>query len=301
MSEEGRNFMNDNKQNKAGKILDALQNVPDELLERSERESATGSVIVFIKQHKQLAVACAALVFAGLCFIGYRSAGMMENMATSDATNSMLVNTGGTNWEMTADGAQMNDAEYAVEESSKPEAENKPVQEIQDKASVSTDVTDSYTDDYSPLKDNEVDVRVESAIGLNGKNDLYAAYMPKKLPEGYSFDAVSMSKGEKAEVLQVRLVNAEGKYMQFIIQKQKETEAGGEVEKENPEEIAVQKALPAADLTQEAVESLRAATTEEEVKAFTVDYGEGVTVECSGDAEAADFFEILSAYIKKDD
>ncbi len=299
MSEEGKNFMNDNKQNKAGKILDALQNVPDELLERSERESAAGSVIVFIKQHKQLAVACAALVFAGLCFIGYRSAGMMENMATSDATNSMLVNTGGTNWETTADGAQMNGAEYMVEESSKPEAENKPVQEIQDKESVSPDVTDSYTDGYSPLKDSEVDVRVESAIGINGKNDLYAAYMPKKLPEGYSFDAVSMSKGEKAEVLQVRLVNTEGAYMQFIIQKQKETEAGGETE--NPEETAIKKTLPAADLTQEAVEALRTVTTEEEVKSFTVDYGQGVTVECSGDAGAADFFEILSAYIEKDE
>lgn len=290
MSNMENNLSSEKNTQKTEALFESLQNVPEELLERSEKGSSVDRVIVFIKQHKQICAACVALAFAGLCFIGYRSInGGSDNAASSiNSAQEMLAGDA-------MDGAGMESFPDSVTDTAGGT--------IEEEVKAEEDLEPENIPDVSLNKD-EVENAVEEIVGnMNVTKDLYAAYMPKDVPEDYEFESVSMSKGEKEEVLQVRLLQEDGKYMQLIIKRKLEAK-GQETASDTPPDSANGAAgtnrdnvLAATDLTMESVEKMCALVAgSEEVNSFIVEYEDGVSVECEGTSPAEDIYKVLAAY-----
>lgn len=289
MSNMENNLSSEKNTQKTEALFDSLQNVPEELLERSEKGSSVDRVIVFIKQHKQICAACVALAFAGLCFIGYRSInGGSDNAASSiNSAQEMLAGDAMDGVGMESSSDSITDTAGGTSEEGVKAEEDREPENIPDVS----------------LNKDEVENAVEEIVGnMNVTKDLYAAYMPKDVPEDYEFESVSMSKGEKEEVLQVRLLQEDGKYIQLIIKRNLETKEQ-ETASDTPPDSANGAAgtgrdnvLAATDLTMESVEKMCTLLAgSEEVNSFIVEYEDGVSVECEGTAPAEDIYKVLAA------
>lgn len=287
MSNMENNLSSEKNTEKKEVLFEALQNVPEELLERSEKGSSVDRVIVFIRQHKQICAACVALAFAGLCFIGYRSInGGSDNAASfSGGAQEMVAE------DDAMDGEGMESYLNSVADTAGNTSEEGMIAEEEKE----------NTPDVSLKKDELEDAVEQIGDNMNVTKDLYAAYMPKDVPESYAFESVSMSKGEKEEVLQVRLLQEDGKYIQLIIKRKLETEEQETVSNTplgSESDVAGQKenVLAATDLTMESVEKMCTLIAgSEEVNSFVVEYEDNVSVECEGTASAEDIYKVLAA------
>lgn len=189
------------QEEKALKLFGLLQNVPEDLLERSEKKRP--GVIAFIQKYNTTLVACIALLLIGVGFLGYRGWSGADNATSND----MAYDVGSS--AMNSDGTQQ---EAAVEEGQ----ESQYVADNQEVADMFQEV----------LTDTNVEADEAETGGADGAASEAEKVTPEGLasllsvldiPEGYVYENITSSLNEGNEMLAIRLQHADGNYMELVI------------------------------------------------------------------------------------
>lgn len=184
------------QEEKALKLFGLLQNAPEDLLERSEKERP--GVITFIKKYQTTLVACIALLLIGVGFLGYRGLVGADNAGSSETALDV-----GSSDAMSKEDAQME----AAEEEQQYVADNDEIAGMfQDVVTGSNgQETEADTDGAAP------EAEETSPGGLTAKLNVL------DIPEGYVYENITSSLKGGEEILVIRLQHDDGKYMELVV------------------------------------------------------------------------------------
>ena len=194
------------REEQALRLFELLHNVPEDLLERSDKRNP--NFIMFVQRYRTTLVACLVLFLLGAGFLGYRSA----VGGSSGTSNEAAMDEG---FSVTMESADMNEA--APEEGYV--AENDVV-------------ADLFQEIMGGAGQSETTASKEMADGLEGVTDVVTEHTQVQdkqedvlagklstivVPEGYQYESITSARKSGGEVLDIRLKNEDGNYLQVII------------------------------------------------------------------------------------
>lgn len=289
------------KEEKSLKLFGLLQNVPEDLLERSDKERPT--VISFVSKYKPQFAACVAVVVLGVSYLGFQMTSGTDN-ATADSA---------PNFSGRASEEYMQDAENAAEEIADALVEKETLTEGGENALIKEEATleksEQETVSEPSYWDEEGDTpeKLQDVVGeLEGQESLAIKMLNIPAPEGYEYENISVVQGETEEVVQARLLSAEGSYMQLVLHRALDTAedgsgavAGTVSGNQTAKESDAEQSISATDLSKDWIERAASSSSLPEnsdgVTRLNVYYENGIWVNYEGTADAAAVYQILEA------
>lgn len=270
------------QEEKALRMFDLLQNVPEDLLERSDKRS-TG-VIMLIQRYRTTLVACLVLLLIGAGVIGYRSAGGFSNGSSNEAAmDAGFGDNAAAEKQEVMEEAALEDAAPAEPEYEYV-AENDVVAEIFQEALQNT----GEVSDKAAEKTESATVK-EDGTGSIGPQGLTAKLSQLKVPDGYEYQSITSALRGEQEVMAIRLQHSDGKYVEIVMQSGDTDMAPAESEKEKM--FVTDEEGNSVVLT----EDMTLPADEDGVSHLNVIYKDGVTVQYSGTADAGTVCDILDS------
>lgn len=269
------------QEEKALKLFELLQNVPEDLLERSDKRSP--GVVMVIQKYRTTLVACLMLLLVGAGVLGYRSVGGFGN----ETSNEMAMDAG---YAGSMESAKQEVADEAAPEEAEPEYEYVAENDV-----VADQFQEALKGTGSLLDGDVVTEKIESAAPKEDSKDsleapgLTVLLGQLEIPEGYQYQSITSALREEREVLAIRLQHSDGKYMELVMESgEAQDKTTGSQNKQviiedgegNPLVLAEDMELPA---DQDGVSHLK------------VFYEQGRTVQYNGTADAGAVYRVLES------
>lgn len=274
------------QEEKALKLFGLLQNVPEDLLERSEKKRP--GVIAFIRKHNTTLVACIALVLVGVGFLVHR---------TDNATSSETALDVGNHSYVTNDGAMGDAAEELEGAQEKLQEEQPEEQQEAEYVADNQDIADLFQSAVKGTSEEAAEAETDAEAGTAAAPEageaapvgLISVLDALVIPEGYIYESITSSQNDGKELLVLRLKNEADKYMELQLR------AGdGDASSKNEEQPMIIKDL-GGNIIEQTEEGITLPVEEGEAAYLNVQYADGMTVHYNGTADAREVYQMLKS------